>query len=99
MTFNVWPTLRSADGAWRDFGDTDYLDELCRLIDAYVAEAEELPESGLVLNFASGQSLVVRPAWADLTGPEIAMLNMNNAQREWMVWRPGEFPFETNSWG
>jgi hypothetical protein len=98
LTFNVWPAMRSADGEWRGFGDAGYRDELCRLIDGYVADAEERPEAGLVLNFASGQSLVVRPAWSDLDGPEIAELNMNDAKRTWMVWRPGEFPFETDRW-
>ena len=98
LTFNVWPTLRSSDGVSRCLGDAGYRDELCRLIDSFVAGTEERPDSGLVLHFDADQSLIVRPAWSDLAGPEIAMLQMNDDQKRWMVWRPGEYPFESERW-
>ena len=80
-------------------GDAGYRDELCRLINRFIAEMEKRPESGLELIFETGEMLVVRPAWSDLSGPEIAILDMNDQARRWMMWRPGEHPFESDRWG
>jgi hypothetical protein len=43
-------------------------------------------------------ALVINPEPAELQGPEIAMLQMNDADRAWDIWRPGEGSFSSRAW-
>ena len=90
----VWPTV-SFGHVSREFGDLGYRDALCALITSDVIETEESSEAGLVIRFQLGE-VVINPEPADLSGPEIAVLQVHaDAFREasWIVWRPGEDVF------
>jgi hypothetical protein len=43
-------------------------------------------------------TLTIKPSAADLIGPKIAMLQMNDENKRWEVWRPGEGAFEHGDW-
>lgn len=86
----VWPTV-SIGHVSRGFGDAGYRDALCALITHEVIETEESQEAGLVIRFGLGE-VVITPEATDLSGPEIAMLQVHaDAFRDasWTVWRPG----------
>lgn len=71
----------------------------CALITHEVVETEESPEAGLV-RFGLGQ-VVVNPEATDVSGSEIAMLQVHaDAFRDasWTVWRPGEGVFASRDW-
>jgi hypothetical protein len=54
-------------------------------------------DAGLVVDFGVG-SVVAKPEPAQLSGPEIAMLGGFADRAGWMVWRPGESPFDGPEW-
>lgn len=99
LSVYVWPTVSIGDVS-RGFGDPGYRDALCALIAHEVVETEESPEAGLVIRFGLGE-VVIKPEPTDLSGPEIAMLQVHeNSYRDasWMVWRPGEDVFAGPEW-
>jgi len=95
----VWPTV-SIGGVSRGFGDPGYRDALCALITHEVIDTGESSETGLVIRFGLGE-VVIKPQPTDLSGPEIAMLQVHeNSFRDasWTVWRPGEDVFAGPDW-
>ena len=96
LSFDVWPRLNTF-GEVRVFGDQGYRDALCGLIGRSVTAASESQTDGLVLRFDS-DSVSVNPEPSDLSGPEIAMLSMNDTDGTWAIWRPGEGPFAGRDW-
>lgn len=96
LTFYAWPDVTTPGGAARSFGDPGYRDELCSLIGRRIAGATAGSETGLTLHFDADTSITIKPPWRELTGPEIAMLQMNDPTQRWEVWRPGEPPFEAD---
>jgi hypothetical protein len=95
----VWPTVSIGDVS-RGFGDPGYRDALCALITHEVIETEESSEAGLVIRFGLGE-VVINPEPSDLSGPEIAVLEVNaDAFRDasLAVWRPGEDVFASRNW-
>jgi len=87
----VWPSVKTS-GQVQRFGDTGYRDALCTLIGRDVTAVVESPAAGLVLHFGD-DAIDIHPEPADLQGPEIAMLQMNDVDRAWDIWRPGEGVF------
>jgi hypothetical protein len=88
--------LASGVGEWwrrSQDGDLGYRDALCELIGHAVTSAAETNDDGLVLRFDIG-SLAIKPKLFEVLGPEIAMLQGFVDRPDWMVWRPGEPPFE-----
>ena len=96
LSFYVWPRVMTF-GEVREFGDQGYRDALCHLIGRWVTAATETPTDGLALRF-DDDSVVINPGPSDLSGPEIAMLNLNDPEGTWEVWRPGEGPFADRDW-
>lgn len=95
----VWPTVR-IDEVDRRFGDLGYRDALCALMAHEVTETEESKKLGLVIRFALGE-VVINPRPTDLSGPEIAMLQVHAdsfRDASWMAWRPGEGVFSGPDW-
>jgi hypothetical protein len=95
----VWPTVSIGD-VDRGFGDPGYRDALCALITHEVIETEESAEAGLVIRFGLGE-VVISPSPTDLSGPEIAMLQVHEDSfraAAWTVWRPGEGIFSGPDW-
>ncbi|WP_199486538.1 hypothetical protein [Actinomadura logoneensis] len=92
LSLFVWPQV-TTDAQARQIGDPGYRDSLCSLIGHPVRAIDENPGTGLALHFDSG-SIVANPDPSQLEGPEIAMLNGIAGSTGWMVWRPGEFPFD-----
>jgi hypothetical protein len=90
MTFNVWPRILTFDET-RALGDSGYRDALCSLIGRTVTGVAESESDGLILRFDSDE-LVVNPEPHEVNGPEIALLQMNDEENTWAVWRPGEWP-------
>jgi hypothetical protein len=93
LTCWVWPTVSLNGEQPRRMGDPGYRDALCALISQELIDADESALAGVVLSFASG-SVSIRPDEEDLSGPEIAMLQLNNSEHRWDIWRPGEGIFE-----
>jgi hypothetical protein len=96
LTFHVWPRLTTFSEV-REFGDQGYRDALCGLIGRWVTATSETPTGGLELRF-DDDSLVINPGPSELSGPEIAVLQMNDAEGTWDVWRVGEGPFAGRDW-
>ncbi len=99
FTAYVWPTVTIGE-ARLQFGDPGYRDALCAFITHEVTATEESPEAGLVIRFGLGE-IVVNPAPKDLSGPEIAYLQLHEdsfRDAAWMVWRPGEHVFAGRDW-
>jgi hypothetical protein len=99
FTAYVWPTVTIGD-ATLQFGDPGYRDALCAFIMHEVTSAEESPEVGLAIRFGLG-AIVTNPAPADLSGPEIAQLQLQEGpfrEAAWMVWRAGEDVFSGRDW-
>jgi hypothetical protein len=96
LTYYVWPAVTTPGIAAGSVGNPGYRDELCALIGRLVVGASVGSKTGLTLHFDADASLTIRPAWSELRGPEIAMLQMNDALQRWEVWRPGEPPFESD---
>lgn len=92
----VWPRVETVGKGLR-FGDEGYRDSLCGLIGRTLTGVADSPETGVVLRFDE-DTLVINPEPAELQGPEIAMLQMNDADRAWDVWRPGEGSFSVRDW-
>ena len=95
----VWPTVVVGD-VRTTFGDPGYRDALCAFIAHEVVSVEESHEAGLEVRFERG-TIVVNPATTDLTGPEIALLQVAEGptrDEAWMVWRPGEDVFAGRDW-
>lgn len=86
----AWPHLSMA-GDHVVFGDVTYRDLLCGLIGEEVVSTTV--DRGLAVQF-NASALVVDPTPVEVRGPEIAMLHVLGEQGEWMVWRPGEEPFQ-----
>jgi hypothetical protein len=93
LTCWVWPTVAVDGEVARHMGDLGYRDALCALLSREVVGADESLVDGPTVSFANG-SVAIRPQQEDLTGPEIAMLQLHDVERRWDVWRPGEGPFE-----
>jgi len=94
FTAYVWPTV-TIGGTTLLFGDPGYRNALCAFITHEVTSAEESPEAGLVIRFGFGE-IVTNPAPTDLSGPEIAHLQLHEGpfrDAAWTVWRPGEDVF------
>lgn len=53
--------------------------------------------TGVTVRF-DGDGIVIDPEAADLQGPEIAMLDMDDPEHAWTVWRPGEGSFANRDW-
>jgi len=98
LTCFGWPIVEAGDGVSRSLGDSGYRDALCALIGRLVVACEERAETGVKIEFEGDWSLALRPAWSELDGAEIAMLQMNDEEHAWDVWRPGEPPFEADHW-
>lgn len=100
LTAFVWPHVASVDGPTgqqRRFGDEGYRDALCGFIGRTVTEASDSPEIGVVIRFDE-DALVINPDPDELQGPEIAMLQMNDENGTWDIWRPGEGSFADRGW-
>jgi len=93
----VWPQVDAA-GQTSRFGDPGYRDALVSLISRDVTEVEDSPTHGLVLMFGGDAALMINPELDDLQGPEIAMLQMNDDEGAWEIWRPGEGSFTDRDW-
>jgi hypothetical protein len=99
LTAYVWPTV-TIGTTELGLGDRGYRDALCAFITHEVTSTEESVEAGLAIHFALG-SIVTNPEPGELSGPEIAMLNIYDAMHqttEWNVWRPGEDTFAGRDW-
>lgn len=99
FTASVWPTVTIGDATLR-FGDTGYRDALCAFLTHEVTSTEESAEAGLVIRFGLGE-IVTNPEPGDLSGPEIARLQLHEApfrDGAWEVWRPGEGVFAGRDW-
>ncbi|MER7005789.1 hypothetical protein ABT297_22480 [Dactylosporangium sp. NPDC000555] len=96
LSLFVWPRV-TLGSTVREIGESGYRDALCDLIGHFVVDVEESSASGLVLNFDIG-SVTVKPTPPELIGPEIAMLSGFVDRPDWMVWRPGEEPFDGPEW-
>lgn len=95
----VWPTVTIGD-ATMHFGDRGYRDALCAFITHEVLSTGESPEVGLVIRFGLGE-IVTNPVPTDLSGPEIAQLQLHQdsfRDEAWTVWRPGEGVFAGLDW-
>lgn len=97
LSLFVWPTITIDGERPRQLGDPGYRDSLCSLIGHVVVATEESPSAGLRVDFAHG-SVATRPQPTELRGPEIAMLRGFSDRPDWMVWRPGEGPFDGPNW-
>ncbi|SNS74062.1 hypothetical protein SAMN05216276_10159 [Streptosporangium subroseum] len=91
-----WPQI-AVDSTVRLMGDPGYRDTLCALIGHAVLAATEDTDTGLVVDFGLG-SVVVKPEPSQVEGPEIALLMGFTDRADWMVWRPGEYPFDGPEW-
>ncbi len=96
LSLFVWPQV-AVDAEVRRMGDRGYRDALCTLIGHTVLSVAERTDAGLVIDFGLG-SVVTNPEPAELSGPEIAMLRGLGDRAPWMVWRPGESPFDGPQW-
>jgi len=92
----VWPCVEAFEQEWR-FGDQGYRDALCGRIGRTVTGVSDASASGVVLRFDE-DAVVINPEAADLRGPEIAMLQMNDEERAWDIWRSGESSFADRTW-
>lgn len=97
LTYYAWPVVSAQDGVQRSYGDSGYRDALFALITGYVVATESNRDAGLVLRFGGGEELALRPTQAEVEGPEVAMLQMNDEARTWDAWRTGEHPFEAHT--
>lgn len=94
-----WPVVKMGTHVLH-FGDRGYRDSLCAFIGHDVVAGSETHDSGLVIEFALG-SIAVNPLPTDLSGPEIAMLQIHEdafQDASWMAWRPGEDVFVGPDW-
>ena len=99
FTAYVWRMVTIGDATLR-FGDRGYRDALCAFITHEVLSVEESSESGLVIRFGLGE-IVTNPAATDLSGAEIAMLNVHEdsfRDAAWEIWRPGDPIFAGRDW-
>jgi hypothetical protein len=96
LTMFVWPRVEAFAETWVH-GDRGYRDALCSLIGQTVVAAGESHVTGLTLRLDHA-ALSINPELGDLSGPEIAMLQMNDDESRWAVWRPGEGPFAGRDW-
>ena len=94
LTCFVWPQVTSGDNT-HSHDEPGYRDALCALIFDGLIDTTESPEQGLVLTFTRS-SLTINPEPDELTGPEIAMLHLDDER--WGIWRPGEGPFARPGW-
>jgi hypothetical protein len=97
LSLFVWPEVK-AFGEAKEFGDPGYRDLLCTFISRTVTAALESPDDGLVLLFETDSIRVNPRAAFELPGPEIAMLHLNDEDRQWDIWRPGEGAFASGDW-
>lgn len=96
LTLYVWPQVVIGDEV-RRLGDLGYRDALCALIGQVVRSAADSTDTGLLVILETG-SVVTKPEPAELSGPEIATLSGFTDSAAWMVWRPGERPFDGPGW-
>ncbi|MFE3448741.1 hypothetical protein ACFXJ8_07370 [Nonomuraea sp. NPDC059194] len=96
LSLFVWPRVITDSTVW-SMGDPGYRDALCALIGHTVLAATEDAGAGLVVDFGCG-AVLVKPEPSHLEGPEIAMLGGFTGRADWMVWRPGEPPFDGPEW-
>jgi hypothetical protein len=99
FTAYVWPTVTIGDVV-RHFGDPGYRDALCAFITHEVIETEESSQAGLAIRFGLAD-VIIDPEPTDLSGPEIAMLQVHAdsfRDASWAVWRPGEHVFADRDW-
>jgi hypothetical protein len=93
LSLYCWPAVQITGERLRDFGSPGYRDGLYGLIGHSVSATKESEDAGLVIDFPSG-AVRIQPRAADLAGPEVAMFETVSPSDTWMVWRPGEYPFE-----
>jgi hypothetical protein len=86
-----------AFGERKVLGDVGYRDVLVGLIGRHITGVADTPEEGVVLRF-DHDAVVINPEGSDLQGPEIAMLQMNDEEHAWDIWRPGEGSFTDRDW-
>jgi hypothetical protein len=91
LSLFVWPTVE-ADGASATLRDAGFRDMLCGLIGRAVPDARATAEHGIVID-SDADRVIVRPARDDVSGPEIAMLQLDDEGLRWNIWRPGEGVF------
>jgi hypothetical protein len=91
LNCDVMPTVVVGAETLAD-GQIGYADALRSLIPGVVQRTQERTGMGLSIDFDTA-AIVVHPARADVTGPEIALL-CGFEDRRWMCWRPGEESFE-----
>jgi hypothetical protein len=96
LSLYVWPQV-TFGSTIRVMGDPGYRDALCDLIGHPVVQARESAATGLVLYFDAG-AVTIKPTLTEVVGPEIAMLGGFTDRVDWMVWRPGEAPFDGPEW-
>lgn len=96
LTTYVWPVLQAFDKTKR-LGDIGYRDVLCGFIGHEVTAVVDSRNEGVVIRFGPN-AVVINPEPWELEGPEVAMLQMNNEERDWDIWRPGEGSFAGQEW-
>ena len=94
LNLYCWPAVETPAGPSLTFGTVGYRDALCGLITVEVAHTRESAHEGLLIGLGE-HTLRLKPRVTDLSGPEIALMDtIPPGGGRWMVWRPGEFPFE-----
>jgi hypothetical protein len=99
LTVYVWPAVTIGATSWT-IADTGYRDALCSLIGQHVHATADAPDVGIVIDLGSA-SIRVDPTPADLSGPEIAYLSVEDRMSQTaavQVWRPGEAVFAARDW-
>lgn len=86
----VWPTIEREGRVWRE-PDLGYADALRRLTPGTVTSASQQTGSGIRISLDTG-TVILHPKVEEVF-VEIAELR-GFADGAWMVWRPGEDPFE-----
>jgi hypothetical protein len=92
----TWPEVTRGARS-QSISNPDYRNSLCSLIGHPVRAVTEDSETGLAIRFEPG-SVVIKPSPSEVEGPEIALLNTDADDTGWMVWRPGEYPFDGPQW-
>ncbi|SIO21820.1 hypothetical protein [Agromyces cerinus] len=91
LNCDVYPVAEHRGQVYAE-ADLGYGDALRALIPQEVSSTVEQTGAGIVISFQTGR-ITIRPAFDEWVGPEIATLS-GFADGAWMVWRPGEEPFE-----
>jgi hypothetical protein len=92
----AWPLIVEGPQT-QSINDLGYRNSLCSLIGHPVQAVTEDTRTGLAIHFEHG-TVVINPEPSDLEGPEIALFYTDAGTTGWMVWRPGEYPFDGPQW-